>query len=137
MLVRRVSRTFAGRTGTLESARSLVADFVAEQGASTESSEIARLIVSELATNAVEFAPDTDYAVAAERTGEAEQILITVRSMGEPSDVPGHGRFPADTEGRIATRHRGLAIVHAVSESVSTSANDDGTIDITVVLAIT
>lgn len=137
MVVRRISRTFAGTTGTLESARSLIADFVAEQGASTESSEIARLVVSELATNAVEFAPDTNYAVAAERAGEAEQISITVRSMGEPDDVPGHGRFPVNNEGRIAARHRGLAIVHAVSESVSTSANDDGTIDITVVLPLT
>lgn len=114
----------------------MVAEFVEELGASAETGQLARLIVSELATNALEFAPGADYRVSAERSDDPERVSITVRSVGQTGDVPDHGKFPANEGGRAAMRNRGLAIVHTVSDSVSTVANGDGTIDITAVLAI-
>ena len=133
----RISRTFAGATATLDTARRLVADVLLDQAVPAEPVERARLVVSELASNAIEFAPGADYTVTLERATSATAVSITVRSRAVRTDVPGEGTMATDEPGDLVLRGRGLAIVRTLSESVTVSENRDGTIDITATLSVT
>lgn len=128
------SRTFDGSTSTLAEARQMVADTLSGAFVAAESIERARLVVSELASNAIEFAPGVDYTVTVECAERAIAFSITVRSRADLADIPADGTLATDEPGHLVLRGRGLAIVRTLSQSMTFSQNPDGTLDIVAVI---
>jgi len=96
-------------------ARDFVADFLLAR-VSSDVVEEARLIASELATNAVRHA-GTPFTVTVELT-DAD---VTLRVRDGSSRVP-----VTQSPNRLADRGRGLVLVDALSVSWGTAAENDG-----------
>ena len=121
--------SFRGESESLAPARKLVADFTAKLGADLETIQRAQLVVSELATNAIQFASGQPFTLSLRRSNNA--VSISVTSVGAASDIPRDGVFPPLIEGRLAVTRRGLAIAHAVCRIVDAVEHDDGTVTVT------
>lgn len=129
--VTRVLCAFPGETASLEPARLLVCEFLMGQGYEGRVLDVAKLIVSELATNAIQFSPAEDYTVVVELAAEARTASIGVRSTGARTDIPDPAESTDKMPDTLAVRGRGLAIVRGISEAVRVVGNDDGTVSVT------
>lgn len=117
-------RTFAGRTSSIGEARRFVRDavaaVVAEPGCRGELGGDLELSVSELVTNAVEYAPDQAVTVMVDISEPT--VVISVRSARTSSGIADPstwaGPLPAMRTGR------GLAIVRSVSDDVSVDVDE-------------
>lgn len=134
--VARLARVFPGETASLDAARTAVADFLRDHGTSDQVVELARLIVSELASNAVQFAPANDYSVVVEVDTTAGAGAIGVRSAGSASLISGRDLDELDSPGDLALRGRGLGIVRTVSDGFHVVDDGDGTVTVTATIML-
>ena len=110
------SAEFGGTSATIAQARELVSDFLVELGAPDELRERAALAVSELASNAVQAAPDETYMVSVKAPGEGLEIEISVINSASMSAMPSLEHVGPDDV--LSPRGRGLSIVKAISDVV-------------------
>ncbi len=122
--------TYAGGSASLNDARGAVAGLVAAVGAGSETVERARLLVSELTSNAVQAAPDEPYQLTA--SVDQDVLVVEVRNRGDVEDLPAEGRWKL--EDVLAARGRGLSIVEALADRVTVSAIDGGWLAVTATL---
>ena len=122
-----LDRDYEGEAATLRSARRDVLAWLAARGADEDAKQRAALIVSELATNALEASPGRTYRVQVELVDD-DLAMISVRNPAGRGLPPDRERWkPADPS---ALRGRGLAIVDSLSEGV-TIDSDSGEVVVT------
>lgn len=117
----RVRRDYDGDLRTLQRARRDVVDWLADHGANEATQEGAALIVSELASNAIQASPGSTYSVELSKV-DNDHATISVRN--KPIDRLPPPRETWRTAGQLSLRElslrgRGLAIVDSLSEDVT------------------
>ncbi len=127
-----IESTYEGGSASLNTARAAVADLVASAGADPESVERARLLVSELITNAVEASPGEPYELDA--TVERALLTVEVRNRARSRDLPPENQWHPDDV--LAARGRGLSIVKALADQVSVRELDGGWLAVTATLPL-
>jgi anti-sigma regulatory factor (Ser/Thr protein kinase) len=113
--------SYRGEPATLGEARREVLDWLRGTGADQSTLERAALIVSELATNALQASPGTIYRVNVARI-EPKLAAISVRNITDGAAPPSPDEWRAID--RSALRGRGLAIVKSLSEDVTVTTVD-------------
>lgn len=117
-----LDRDYDGEAATLRAARHDVLTWLSGRGADEATLQKAALIVSELATNALQAAPGQTYRVSIGLV-DAECAEISVRNQANGARPPDRDRWRfAD---RSSLRGRGLAIVSSLSEDVTVDADHD------------
>jgi anti-sigma regulatory factor (Ser/Thr protein kinase) len=119
--------TYPGHSRVLTRVRADVASWLESHGFSYQVTERARLLVSELATNAIEAAPDRLFEVAVARSA-AHTAVIAVTNH-----VTGSGPPPSASWGPpqpLAPKGRGLAIAAALAEEISVDTSSPGFVTI-------
>lgn len=115
-----LDRNYEGEAATLRVARRDVLTWLTDLGADEATKERAALIVSELATNALQASPGRMYRVRVVLDGD-DRASISVRNHTSGGRPPARERWQlAD---RSSLRGRGLAIVTSLAEEVT--VNDD------------
>ncbi len=123
-------RDYPGEPGSLRSSRRDVVRVLGEHGMSDDLCDTAALVVSELASNAIEAAPGRDYTVRVGLGADGE-VEIMVRNHSQ-AEFPGSaGSLPPPW----APRGRGLAIVEALSTDLEVDRVDGDLVVVTVRLA--
>lgn len=108
--------SYSGEPATLGRARRDVLAVLSKWGADDAVRDRAALIVSELATNALQASPGREYHVHLVRVDDTF-ASISVRNAANGSKPPQPDTWrPVD---RTALRGRGLSIVNSLSESVT------------------
>jgi anti-sigma regulatory factor (Ser/Thr protein kinase) len=129
--IRRRSRRYAGTPSTLRTARSDAVRWLADNGSDGGLQSDVALVVSELASNAIEADPGEPYEVALALDDEAVDVAVA-------SSCPAGGPGPPSTwhrpDGRSG-RGRGLTIVAALSTHVTVSGPLDGKLIVTATIA--
>ncbi|HEY7628024.1 MAG TPA: ATP-binding protein [Ilumatobacteraceae bacterium] len=118
---------YRGEAATLGEARREVLHWLREAGADQPTLERAALIVSELATNALEASPGSVYQVHVTRA-DTDHVAISVRNKTKGTVPPTQDQWR--TADPTALRGRGLAIVKSLSEDVTVD-NHDGNVVVT------
>ncbi len=117
-----LDRDYDGQAATLRSARRDVLAWLAARGADEAAKQRAALIVSELATNALEASPGRTYRIQVALVDE-DMAMISVRNPAGNGLPPDRDRWKlADPS---ALRGRGLAIVDSLSEEVTVDSDSD------------
>ena len=110
-----ITTTYSGRSEVLATVRDDVARWCRDQSFGGQLVEQAVLVVSELASNAVEAAPGVPFEVTLRRRpGGSASIQVANRAV-RSTPPPRHAWRPPDP---LAPRGRGLSIVAAVSHEV-------------------
>lgn len=113
------TRTFAGRTSTIAVARHFAAESAAALGCDDDVRARLALVVSELASNAVEASHD-DYTVGIDPTGDGS-VVVTVTNHADRPDIPDRDDWGPHQP--LATRGRGLGIVEHLATGVEVAAH--------------
>ena len=122
-----LDRAYEGAATTLRSARRDVLAWLSARGADEDAKQRAALIVSELATNAVEASPGRNYRIQVALVDD-DLATISVRNPAGSTQPSDRQRWKlADPS---ALRGRGLAIVDSLSEGV-TIDSDSGDVVVT------
>lgn len=109
---RSLQRSYSGTTDTLNQARCDLVELLQMNGLHVVVAD-AELVLSELASNAVEASPHTNYRVFVELADDTLLVAVTNNSKAAlPAEAD---RIPEDV---LAPQGRGLMIVHALSDSV-------------------
>jgi anti-sigma regulatory factor (Ser/Thr protein kinase) len=112
---------YGGDVATLGKARRDVVAWLQSCGADDESRDRATLIISELATNALQASPGKEYRILLERVdGQLASITVENRTNGSYPPAPEQWK-PVD---RSALRGRGLGIVRSLSENLTVGGDD-------------
>lgn len=122
-----LDQSFAGSSDSLNEARVLVATALEQLGVDLDTIERARLIVSELTTNAVEASPGQPFHVRA--LVEPRAIALTVRNHASEDALPPRDEWGPDDV--LAARGRGLAIVKALADEVELVEDETGWLEVT------
>jgi len=121
-------RAYEGDAATLRSARRDALAWLSEWDADEATKDRAALIVSELATNALQASPGRAYTVRVVLDDD-EYVSISVHNLASGSRPPARDRWHfAD---RSALRGRGLAIVTSLADEVTVGDGDQGEIVVT------
>lgn len=112
------TRTFAGRTSTIAVARRFAADAAGALGCDADVGARLALVVSELASNAVEASHD-DYTVTVDPTGNGS-VVVTVTNHADGPDIPDRDDWGPHQP--LAARGRGLGIVEHLAAGVEVAA---------------
>ena len=111
-----LNREYAGDPATLRSARHDVVDWLNQHQADRDTIEQASLIVSELASNAIQASPGISYQLRLVIVGDDfVELSITNRTSGTYPPSRGNRRLPDAS----ALRGRGLSIVDSQSDEVT------------------
>lgn len=122
-----LDREYDGTTGTLRAARNDVVGFLKAHVADEDLHERAELVVSELATNAIQASPGVAYALhVAFRDGS---VVLAVTSFTR-HDAPPPREAWGPTTAR-APRGRGLLIVDGLTDGVAVDRPSHDTIVVT------
>ena len=124
-----VVEVFAGSTATVGPARKLADAWLAGRGASADLCERVALVVSELASNAVQAAPGRPYELRVGPGREPGTVTVSVVNEAIRSDVPSRDERGPDHP--LAPRGRGLFIVEALARSVAVARPADGQVAVT------
>ena len=124
-------RAYDGTSSTLVAARHDLIDWLTERGYDQELRDRAALVLSELATNAVQASPGSDYGVRA-RTGGDGSAVMTVTSHTEFEQPPPREHWGPATA--LALRGRGLMIVDEVADDVQVDLPSRHIIEVTATL---
>ena len=124
-------REYRGVTETLRQARSDVGDWLAERHMGPDLRERAELIVSELASNAVQAAPGTPYSVRVAIESD-ESVSIALTSHGSNGGPPPRALWGPSSV--LAETGRGLLVVDQLSENVRVQRPTAGQIVVTATL---
>lgn len=123
-------REFAARTNTIAAARHFAMETVDVLGFDPEFGSRIALVVSELASNAVE-ASDDSYSVLIEPTDDGDVVVVVTNRSDDPS-LPDREQWGPDEP--LATRGRGLGIVEHLAAGVAVEV-DPPSVTITAVLS--
>jgi anti-sigma regulatory factor (Ser/Thr protein kinase) len=117
-----LDRSYQGGTASLRDARQDVVGWLGTFGADEATQERAALVVSELASNAIQASPSSAYRLRATRTA-ADTVTISIRNTSEATSPPDRDLWrPADV---LASRGRGLSIVDSLSDDVTVEHHDN------------
>ncbi len=121
-------RVYSGTSGTLRDARNDVVGWLEQHGVEDDLVDRAALVVSELATNAVQASPGSDYGVqlSLDRDRSAT-ISVTSHTDYEQPPPPEHWGPPS----LLAPRGRGLLIVSELSQDVAVDLPSRDTVVVT------
>jgi len=119
---RSFQRDYEGTSGSLRSTREDVSAWLRAGGCDDEMVQRAVLVASELASNAVQAAPDHRYAVSIVHAGPS-LIELTVSSSFLSAGPPERAQWFPTTPS--APRGRGLSIVAALSRDVRVAADSE------------
>jgi anti-sigma regulatory factor (Ser/Thr protein kinase) len=128
-----LDREYDGTSGTLRAARNDVVSFLREHVPDTDLHERAELVVSELATNAVQASPGVAYGLHVELTHDGS-VVLAVTSFTENGAPP-----PREAWGPVtarAARGRGLLIVDGLTDDVTVDRPSQDTIVVTATLRV-
>ena len=127
------SGTYEGETATLNVARHDVDEWLEAAGIGDAIRRSVALVVSELATNAVQAAPAHAYDVHVEFTTDSS-IAIRVRNDIVTTTVPERADWhPVD---QLAARGRGLSVVDHLADSVDVDESDADTVTVTALMRV-
>lgn len=126
-----LDREYEGTTKTLRLARSDVVDCLRSYVADTDVQERAQLVVSELATNAIQASPGSAYSLRVSLAGDGSVVMELTSSTGHDTPPPRDLWGPATA---IAPRGRGLMIVGKLTDEVGIEQPAAGTIVVTAIL---
>ena len=124
-----LERDYAGNSHTLRDVRNDVAAALRSSIVDPDVEERARLVVSELATNAIQASPGQRYGLVV-RIGSDRSVVVRITSFGERHTLPSREAWGPETA--TAVRGRGLLIVGTLSDEVEI---DQPASDIVVVTA--
>lgn len=117
-----ISRVYLGEAATLRTARRDVVDFLLECGANGPTVERASLIVSELASNAIQAAPGVPYELHL-RIVDPNAASLAIKNRTNGGFPPAQQTWrPVDG---LAVRGRGLSIVDSLSDEVNVEVDGD------------
>jgi len=117
-----LSRVYQGETATLRTARRDVVDFLLECGANGQTVEQASLIVSELASNAIQAAPGIPYELHL-RIVDLNAVSLSIKNRTNGAVPPAQPSWrPTDD---LAVSGRGLSIVDSLSDEVAVEVDGD------------
>ena len=124
-------REYRGSTETLRQARSEVGEWLTARHLGPELRERAELVVSELASNAVQAAPGTPYTVRVVIDSD-ESVSIALISHGSNGGPPPRTLWGPTSV--LAETGRGLLVVDQLSENVRVQRPSPGEIVVTATL---
>jgi anti-sigma regulatory factor (Ser/Thr protein kinase) len=117
----------AGSTATINTARCAADDWLAQRGAGDDLRYRVALVVSELASNAVQAAPSRPYELSMAATA-ADSVTISVTNSDVNDAPPPKDHWgPGDV---LAPRGRGLAIVDTLADEVIVDRSRGGTVTV-------
>lgn len=120
----------AGETASLRPARLAVQAFLGDNGVADDVIERAKLIVSELTTNAVEASPGRDYRLRV--AVDTDRVIIQVRNR-TPGELP-PPRTEWGPDSLLAPRGRGLHLIAALADEVGVDEQPES-VEVTAVIA--
>jgi len=124
-------RVYDGSSSTLSDARNDAVGWLGEHGLGLELQERAALVLSELATNAVQASPGTGYSVQLTIDRDRAAIIaVTSHTLYEQPPPREHWGPPS----LLAPRGRGLMIVRELAEDVVVDLPDRDTVVVTATL---
>jgi len=121
-----IDREYDGSTGTLRAARNDVVDFLKAHVPDEDLQERAELVVSELATNAIQASPGVPFLLRVELIDDVSVVLTVTSSTKQSTALP-----PRETWGPAhsrAPRGRGLLIVDELADSVAIERPSNDTV---------
>jgi anti-sigma regulatory factor (Ser/Thr protein kinase) len=118
---------YDGSTSTLRAARNDVVGCLKAHVKDQDLQERAELVVSELASNAVQAAPGSAYGLRISLVDDGS-VVMAVTSSSERMPPPREAWGPATL---LAARGRGLLIVGSLSDHVDVAQPAEGTIVVT------
>lgn len=124
-------RTYVGTSSTLRNARNDAVEWLAQHGLDGDLQERAALVLSELATNALQASPGSDYGVQLSVDGEGAAI-ISLTSHTEYEQPPPRKHWGPPS--LHALRGRGLLIVSELADDVTVGLPSPDTIVVTATL---
>lgn len=123
-------RSYGGTTGTLRTARNEVGAWLAAHGLNGDLRDRVALVLSELASNAVQASPGVPYGVRVSAVDGS--VVVAVTSKTNSGRPPPKERWGPAT--LLATRGRGLLIVDELSDDVVVDLPVDDTVVVTATL---
>lgn len=126
-----LDREYEGATRTLHSARTDVMDCLRPHVADTDVHERAELVVSELASNAIQASSGRSYRVRVALAADGSVVMEVTSSTGRDAPPPRDLWGPATA---IAPKGRGLMIVGKLTDEVGVEQPVAGTIVVTATL---
>jgi anti-sigma regulatory factor (Ser/Thr protein kinase) len=128
-----LDREYDGSTRTLRDARSDVVGLLRARPADQDLQDRAELVVSELASNAVQASPGSPYGLRVwfDRYGS---LVMAVTSRSDRDSLPPRGSWGPAT--LLAARGRGLLIVGSLADQVDVEQPVAGRVTVTVTLRV-
>jgi anti-sigma regulatory factor (Ser/Thr protein kinase) len=124
-------RVYGGTSGTLRDARNDVVGWLEQHGLAEDLVDRAALVVSELATNAVQAAPGSDYGVQLSLAGDRSAIISVTSHTDYEQPPPREHWRPSSV---LAPRGRGLLIVSELAQDVAVDLPSRDTVVVTATL---
>lgn len=123
-----LDRFYAGNSGTLRDVRSDVVASLRAAVGDPDLEERAQLVVSELATNAIQASPGHRYGLVVQ-VGTDNSVVVQVTSTSDREAPPARESWGPETA--RAVRGRGLLIVGMLSDEVEVAQPASGTVVVT------
>ena len=123
-----LDREYDGTTGTLRAARNDVVGFLREHAPDPDLQERAELVVSELATNAIQASPGVAYRLRLALREDGSVVLAVTSSTQRNAPPPREAWGPTHAR---APRGRGLLIVDGLTDDVAVERPSDDKIVVT------
>ena len=128
-----LQREYEGVTGALRAARSDLMDCLEARGIDQDLRDRAQLVLSELATNAVEASPGSPFVVRLE-IDAGTSLVVEVTSRTNAGAPPARESWGPATA--LAARGRGLLIVEKLSSEVDVDQPTAGMVVVTAKLRL-
>ena len=122
------ARDYDGTSSTLRAARKDVVGWLLDCGFDRDLRDRAAMVVSELATNAVQASPGVAYAVQLRREGDRSATLAVTSHTDFQRPPPRQHWGPTSI---LAARGRGLKIVEALADGVEVDLPSSDTVVVT------
>ena len=126
-----LDREYEGTTRTLHSARNDVIDCLRPYVDDHDVHERAQLVVSELATNAIQASPGSAYSLRVSLAGDGSVVMAVTSTTTRDTPPPRELWGPATA---VAPKGRGLMIVGKLTDEVGVEQPSAGTIVVTATL---
>jgi anti-sigma regulatory factor (Ser/Thr protein kinase) len=120
-----LDREYDGTASTLRSARHDVVRALSAHQPDKDLQARAELVVSELATNAIQASPDVPYGVRVSLAGDGSVVVAITSSLHDDGLPPRSAWRPTHP---AAPRGRGLLIVTELTDEVEVERPVDGTV---------
>jgi anti-sigma regulatory factor (Ser/Thr protein kinase) len=126
-----LQREYAGTTGTLRVARTDVIGCLSARGLNQDLQERAELVLSELASNAVQAAPGNPFRLRLALAGDGTLVLAVTSQTHNGGPPPQREWGPANV---LAPSGRGLMIVDQLAEKIDVERPAVDTVVVTATL---